>query len=240
VRTVTVSTPKIIPSPTTLTVGGGLQVAMSATLEGSQHGGVDVTVTSSAPSLVVVSPAHLTAGQGEIQIPIANNDTFVPLIIQGLENQTGTATVTLSAPGFTSATIEVTVTTPAVQIVNLPASVSAGSANVTGWWVEVGVMNQFGTVSAQNVRGGSPGFVVTLQNGVEAVAQLGSDEPPALAQTVTKPIQPGIYYTQAIPFGTPYGLVFDPITNGVTTVLVVGPYNTVTAPGGLRTVTITP
>jgi hypothetical protein len=160
-------------------------------------------------------------------------------VIQGIENATGTATVTLSAPGFTSATITVTVTAPAIEIHGLPTSVSASSADVTGWYVHVGVL-QGGFVAVQNVRAGSPGFVITLQNSTPAVAQLGSDEPPTVGQTVTKPILPGIYYTQAVPFGTPYGLSFDPMTPGTTTVIATGPFNTMTAPLGVRDVTITP
>ena len=242
VRGVTVSTPAILPAVSAVTVGSGLQLPSNMFLDASQHGGVTVTVTSSAPSVVVVAPDQTTAGLGTIQIPIANGATFVPVVIQGLENATGTATVTLSAPGFTSATITVTVTAPAVEIQGLPQSMSAGSADATGWWVQVGVANEQGTGLSQfqNVRGGSPGFVVTLANGTAGVAQLGSDEPVVTGQSVSKPIQPGTYYTQNVPGGTPFGLVFDPVATGSTTITAIGPFNTITVTSGVRTVTITP
>jgi hypothetical protein len=104
----------------------------------------------------------------------------------------------------------------------------------------VGVLQQGTFVATQNVRGGSPGFVVSLQNSTAAAAQLGSDEPPTVGQTVTKPIKPGFYYTEHVTGGTPYGLSFDPIAPGTTTVVVTGPFNSITAPSGARNVTITP
>ena len=241
-RTVTVSTPAIVPWLPSLTVGSGLQLGTFATLGASQHGGVTMTVTSSAPSVVLVSPDSLTQGATTIGVPVANGTTFVPFVIQGLEGASGTATVTLSAQGFTSTTIAVTVTASAIEIINLPTSISAESADAVSWYVQVGLPsgNGSGLIEVQNVRAGSPGFVVTLTNSTAGVAQLGSDEPVVLGQTVTKPIQPGFYYTQAIPFGTQYGLFFDPLAPGTTTVTATGPFNVITTSQAIRTVVITP
>ncbi len=241
-RNVTVSTPAIVPSAATLTVGSGLQLGAFAVLGASQHGGVTMTVTSSAPSVVRVSPDSVTPGATTIGVPIANGTTFVPFVIQGLEGTSGTATVTLSAQGFTSTTIAVTVTASAIEIINLPTNISAESPNVVSWYVQVGLPsgNGSGLIEVQNVRAGSPGFVVTLTNSTAGVAQLGSDEPVVLGQTVTKPIQPGFYYTQAIPFSTQYGLFFDPLAPGTTTVTATGPLNVITTSQAIRTVVISP
>ena len=116
------------------------------------------------------------------------------------------------------------------------------AANVVSWYVQVGLPsgNGSGLIEVQNVRAGSPGFVVTLTNSTAGVAQLGSDEPVVLGQTVTKPIQPGFYYTQAIPFSTQYGLFFDPLAPGTTTVTATGPLNVITTSQAIRTVVITP
>ena len=138
-RNVTVSTPAIVPSAATLTVGSGLQLGAFAVLGASQHGGVTMTVTSSAPSVVRVSPDSVTPGATTIGVPIANGTTFVPFVIQGLEGTSGTATVTLSAQGFTSTTIAVTVTASAIEIINLPTNISAESPNVVSWYVQVGL-----------------------------------------------------------------------------------------------------
>ena len=86
-------------------------------------------------------------------------------------------------------------------------------------YVQVGIThptyNNSQLWQVQNVRAGSPGFVVTLTVDNPARAQLRSDEPQATGQTVTKPIQPGIYYTQRlIQSGTTYGLAFDPLAQG--------------------------
>jgi hypothetical protein len=72
------------------------------------------------------------------------------------------------------------------------------------------------------------------------IARLKSDQPVATAQSVTKPIQPGIYYTQAILAGTSYGLAFDPLAAGTTTVTATGPLGVISTAQASRTVIITP
>ena len=239
-RDVTVSTPSIPVSSPTMTVGSGLQLATSAGLTASEHGGVTVTITSSAPSVMLVSPDATTPGTTSFTINVPNGQTFLNYYVQGVENTTGTATVTLSAPGFTNATATVTVSPSAIEIYNLPATVSASSANILNWYVAVGL--PFGDGSAlattQAVRAGSPGFVVTLTNSTAAVAQLGSDEPAVVGQTVGKAILPGFAYTQAVPSGTQYGLLFDPLAPGTTTVTATGPGNVISTSQASRTVIV--
>ena len=125
VRPVTVTTPAISVAETA-TIGAGLMDGQNATLGASQHGGVDVTITSSAPSVVLVSPDSTTTGTASTVVHVANNQTSVPFVIHGLENVSATAVVTLSAPGFTSTTMSVTVTPSSVEILNLPATYQRG------------------------------------------------------------------------------------------------------------------
>jgi hypothetical protein len=201
---------------------------------------VDVTITSSA-SLVMVSPDTTTAGSSSITVRVDNGSTFIPFYVQGLENTTGTAIVTLSAPGFISDTISVTVAQAAVEIQSLPSATTAGAADATFWYAQVGVRNAGGTgVSIQNVRAGGPAFVVTLTNSNASAAQLRSDEPAATGQTVTKPIQQGVYFTQAAAPGTTFGLAFDPLAEGTTQVSVSGPPGVGTTTQSTRTVVINP
>jgi uncharacterized repeat protein (TIGR01451 family) len=239
---VTVTTPTFLLTNPTPLIGAGLQLAASAFLTGSQHGGVTVTATSSAPSIVRVATDFTTPGQGSILIPIANNATQVPLVVQGMENVTGTATVTLSAPGFSSATLTVTVTESGIELLGLPDSVSAGAADVTSWYVQVGIPSVDHTflTQVQGVRAGSPGFIITFTNSLATVAQLKSDEPVAVGQVVTKPIQPGIYFTQHVPFGIPYGLAFDPLSPGSTTITATGPPGVITTSRAIKTVVVNP
>ena len=98
VRPVTISGP-VITAAGTQTVGAGLQLASGATLGASQHGGVTVTVASNNAA-VLVSPDATTPGTASIQRIVPNGQTSVSYHVQGLENTTGTATVTISAPGF--------------------------------------------------------------------------------------------------------------------------------------------
>ena len=118
-------------------IGSGLQTGASAFLTAAEHGGVVVTVTSSQPSLVLVSNDGSVAGAGSMQFTLPNGTSFVPVVLQALENVTGTATVTLSAPGFTSASMTVTVRQSAIEIQGLTTPVGAGDADVMGWWVIV-------------------------------------------------------------------------------------------------------
>jgi hypothetical protein len=238
-RQVEVTTPAISVAEST-TVGAGLMLNTPATLGASQHGGVDVTITSSA-SLVMVSPNATTAGSSSITVRVNNGSTSIPFYVQGLENTTGTAIVTLSAPGFISDTMSVTVAQAAVEIQSLTATTTAGAADDSSWYVQVGVRNAGGTgVSIQPVRAGGPAFVVTLTNSNASVARLRSDEPVATGQTVTKPIQPNIYFTLAVVPGTSFGLAFDPLAAGTTQVSVTGPPGVGTTSSSTRTVVINP
>jgi hypothetical protein len=241
VRTVGVTAPGITVI-SEVTVGSGLQLPINATLGGSAHGGVNVTIASSAPNLVRVSPDATTAGTGSITVNVANLTTAVPFYVQGMEGATGATTVTISAPGFLSDSVNVTVVQGGVEIQSLATSIAANAPSDTNFWVQVGIPNNVNTAlqAIQNVRAGGPGVVVTLSNSTAAVAQLYSDEPVTTGQVVTKPIDPGTYYTYANLGGTSYGLSFDPIAAGNTTVTVTAPgFKTMTT-NGVRPVLVTP
>ena len=224
VRSVTISGPGItMPGPTT--VGAGLQGSTYAYLGASEHGGVLVTVQSSDPTRVLVSPDAATAGTASFTVNLANSQTYVPYYLQGLENVTGSANVTVSAPGFATGSHTVGVVPSAVEIANLNTNQTNLSAPDVGWYVQVGIpcTGNAQLCQVQPVRAGGPAFIVTLANTEANVARLSSDQPATTGQVVTKPIQPGIYYTQAVAAGTSYGLGFDPLSNGQTSVSVDGP-----------------
>ena len=155
---------------------------------------------------------------------MANGQVSSNPVVQALENVTGGAVLTVSAPGFIDAQMTVTVVPSGVEIVSLPASIGAAAADSTSRYLQVGVPNGTNTALAnvQNVRAGGPGFILTLTNSNAAAAQLRSDQPVATGQVVTKPIQPNVYFTQAAAAGTTYGLAFDPIAAGSTTVTATG------------------
>jgi hypothetical protein len=240
VRPITVTTPSIQLFTPLVNVGAGLQVSTGAVLSAAQHGGVTVTVTSSAPNILLVSTDPAVEGEDSVGITMPNETTFLAFTVQALENVTGTAIVTLSAPGFTSATMEVRVRPSGIEVHGLPTSISEGAPDATGWYVMTGLPSlDFSFLEQiQVVRAGSPGFVIRLANSTAQAAQLGSDEPAATGQVVFKPIRPGIYYTQEIPGGTPYGLRFDPLAVGTTTVTATGPIGVVSMPLSTRTIVV--
>jgi hypothetical protein len=240
VRPVEIGTPRILVSEAE-TVGAGLQVPISATLNGSQHGGVNVLISSTAPGLVLVSASTTTAGETSISVPVANNTTTVPFVIQALENVTGTAVVSLSTDGFTTATMTVTVTPSAIEIVGLPSQIAAGAPEETFWYVQAGIPHPFAPefLVPQAVRGGSPGFVVTL-SASNALARLRSDEPVAVGQTVTKPIAPGTFFTLSVPPGTTTGLGFEALAPGTVVISATGPAGVIATEQASRTVIIDP
>jgi hypothetical protein len=92
----------------------------------------------------------------------------------------------------------------------------------------------------QTVRAGSPGFVVTLTSDNGAVARLRSDEPPATGQIVTKPIQPGVYFTSAVAPGTSWGLALDPLAAGTVHITATGPAGVISIDSARRTVIVNP
>jgi uncharacterized repeat protein (TIGR01451 family) len=238
-HTVTVTAPAVLTQGSQ-TVGAGLQVGSLASLEGSQHGGVDVTVSSSAPGVLLVSPNATTPGTASFVVHVANGSTNVPFVVQALENITGSAIVSVSAPGFTTGTVAMTVVPAAIDILGLPASVEAASGESAGWYVRVGIANagQTGLTTAQNVRFGGPAFVVTINNSNAAVAELRSDEPVASGQVVTKPIHPNEQNTSAVTGGTSFGLSFKPLGSGSTTVAATGPAGVISVTTATRTVTV--
>jgi hypothetical protein len=137
--------------------------------------------------------------------------------------------------------MSVTVVPTAVEIQGLPASMTAGGAPATTWYAQVGIPNAQGNgVTPQNVRAGGPAFVLTITNSNAAAAEVRSDEPALMGQSVTKPIQVGVYYTQAVLPGTSWGLAFVPLAAGTTQVSVTGPPGVGTTTQSTRTVVINP
>jgi hypothetical protein len=218
-QTITVSTPGITVNAAT--VGSGLQTSTSFFLGGSQHGGVNVTLTSSNAAMLL-SPNATTAGASSIVIPVANGLQSVGFYVQGLEGQTQgiTTTVTASAPGFTNGTASITVVQSGVQLVAVPSSIPSTAATVDVY-AYVGPPSGNG-VSVQNVRFGGPGnLTVTFTSSNAAAAALVTAAQPTGAASQTAQIVPGTYYT---PFSVGTGGVgMDPVGPGQATIMAAVP-----------------
>ncbi len=181
VRQVQVTSP-VINAGGTVTVGAGLMDGAFASLSAAQHGGVDVTITAAAGP-VRVSRTATEVGTQSITVHLNNGQTSISYYVHGLENTTGSSTITLSAERFTSDSHTVDVVQPGVEILNLSGSYSNLSADDTDVYVQVGIThptyNNAQLWQVQNVRAGSAGFEVTLTNSNVNVARLRSDEPAA-------------------------------------------------------------
>jgi hypothetical protein len=108
---VTVSGGNLSVSPTSMNLGNGLQDVISVY---SGQSAVQVTVTSSDPSRLLVSNSAAVAGQASI---VATNQAGynAPIYVQAL-SASGSVTLTFAAAGFQTATATVQLVQPAVEI----------------------------------------------------------------------------------------------------------------------------
>ena len=91
------------------TVGKDLQVGLSGSLGlVAPAGHVQVTLTSSDPSKILLSASRTTAGSGSITIQVNAGSSFIPTFYVQSLTDTGTITITASAPGYATDTSTVT------------------------------------------------------------------------------------------------------------------------------------
>jgi len=212
---VTVSQPGI--SASAVTVGSGLQTSTSFFLGAGAHGGVNVTLTSADPA-VLLSPNATTAGTSQITMAVANGVQSVSFFVQGLEGQTQAvpSLVTVSAPGFSNGTATMTVVQAGITVNGLPGTTTTLSAS-NPIYAYVGVPSGNGLSTVQNLRVGGPGNL-TVTFGTPGGAGDLLKAATAPSDTQTAQIVPGTYYT---PFDTTSGgVAFHPLTAGSTTVSV--------------------
>jgi hypothetical protein len=233
-QVVTVSPASIMAFGENSLVGAGLMYqCCSAILSGGAHGGVTATVTSLDPSRVLVSPDQTTVGAANFTFPVANGQTNIPLVIHGVNGATpGSVTIQISAPGFTSTTITVSLVAPALSYTGfsgLPVPVGSpdavmvintGVPDISNGYIQIG----------QQVRFGGPSLTVTVQSSNAAVGSIVVGGTAAASRTVT--IAPGN--------GQSYDASFRPVAPGTTTVSVSAPGFVTTNPGGSQMVQVVP
>lgn len=105
--TATVTAPNITVGSSTATTGVSLEVPLQFNLSQSISNPETITVTSSNPSVAVVSTSASTTGATTASFTGVSTTAQKTVYIQGLTQ--GTTTLTISAPGFNSATCTVTV-----------------------------------------------------------------------------------------------------------------------------------
>lgn len=211
---VTVTTPGI--SSFDRSVGAGLQRSSPyAVLGASAHGGVDVTITSRDPGTVLVSPDGSTAGTASIDVSVADASTIANYFVHGVEGQTGTVVVDISAPGFAPDSAIITVVTPTFDIVGLGTSTTSFSVD-DPFWVRLGIPNGQATFlqEQQALRAGAAPLTIPVTSSNTQAADLVTL--PDSASPVSVTIQPGaINSPTSVATG---GVALSPVGAGVTTI----------------------
>jgi hypothetical protein len=232
IRAVTVAAPGLTVG--TVTVGAGLQESASVSLGANDYGTTTIVIRSSNPQVALVSPNASTAGTDSILITVNEPTTSVSFFVHGLENQTGTVTISARADGFTDGSNTATVVQPALDIAGLVTTTTAGAAD-DPFQVRVGRGTAAGLSVLQEVRAGGPGLTVTITSTAPAFGQLVTTA--LTGGTVTVAIPAGASATSgSVAAG---GVAFDALAAGATTVSASIP-GFVTTTDGVRTVTINP
>jgi len=228
--TVTVTAPGMSFASLPAQVAAGLQSGLAtARLGVSSHGGVTVRITSTNPDLVLVSPNASTVGSAFIDVAVANGATDATFVVQGVTGARGTATITASAPAFTSTQGNVNVVAPALQIQSLGTTISA-TAPSDAFQVVVGIADSFNnTVSQPQAVAAGSTLVATVTNSAAGVAQLVTSAGGAQSRTVT--IAAGASTSPATVAAG--GIEFDPLAAGTTTVVATIPDVVSTAAGSV-------
>jgi len=230
-RSVTVISPAITLSTASSTIGSGLQVSNSGSLNTSNHGGVSILITSSNAEILRVAPNASTLAEGSTLVTLNAGATNFSFISAGMEGATGTVNLTASTAGFLDAVQSRTVTAPAVRVnTNLAAIGTAGVTADDPFTVSVGIPN--GTLtdlsSTQAVRAGSS-LAVLLTSSDSTVGPLLSGDPVVAGGSATVTIPAGLVTSPAsVATG---GVAFRFLAPGTTTVLA--------TPSGQGFVTIT-
>lgn len=120
----TVTAPPIQSGSSSLTAGIGLQTSNYEYLTQPPPAPVNVTVTSSNPAVAVVSSSATVAGAASFNFPNVVTASAFSYYVQGVA--VGSATVTISAPGYSPITVSVVVD-PSGFVLSSPGSFSTTS-----------------------------------------------------------------------------------------------------------------
>ncbi len=114
-----------------ITVGKNLQTTATITLpEAAPKGGLEISVTSDNPELLLLSTVPERAGSASITVRVPEGrQTSREFYVQGLADR-GTATYSVNAPGFSGSTAKVTLA-PAGFAMKTPAKLGADSFSTT-------------------------------------------------------------------------------------------------------------
>ena len=208
-------------------VGSGLMVATSGALGTAAAGDLTLTITSSDPSKILLSRNPETEGSASIELPLAGGATDFTYWVHAIGGQTGEATLTATASGYSDGTATATIAQPVLSILALPAEVSATGSNVA-FRVQVGAS---GTSTDQLVRRGGGSYAVSVASSNAAAGKVltSDDDEGAVAVQIAEGENTSAATVEA------GGVAFDPIAQGTTNVTA----SAEGAEGATRQVTVT-
>ncbi len=220
----TVTAPNITVSGSGL-VGRDLQTSISLSLGATPPSRLDVTVTSNNPAIATITKTSTAAGDGTLifeDVPATLPGTSIgTFFLQG--RSLGTTTLTVQAPGYNGATINVTVQpsgfafTPGTG--NIPTTTFSTNTTVTvvPARLDPATLN---VAQVQPLRGGHPTVDVAVTSSLTTVGTIVG------SPAVFDPAEPSV------------SVQFDPAGGGATTVSLVPPAG-FTTPSNLQQITAT-
>lgn len=203
-------------------VGAGLRQANVTRVQlatGAPAGGVTVTLSSSDPSVALVSPSGGGSPASSASVTVAAGGASADFYVDGVDGAAGSVTLTAVAPAYTSATTSITVAGVGVQFSTVPSSTTTLAPN-SNVGARIGVLNATGTglSAVQPIRPGGSARTITFTNSNAGVGQLATSA--TSGQAVTATIDVGASATPTTIAGG--GVQFDPLGAGSTTLEVSG------------------
>ncbi|MEW5800484.1 MAG: PKD domain-containing protein, partial [bacterium] len=201
-------------------VGAGLQVQGAISLGGSDHGGVNVRISSSDDTKARIAPYAATAGSSFVDLFIPNGQSTGYFYLQGVSQTTGSVGLTATSELFSGGAATADIVQPVLVITNLAASTSTLSAD-DPFYVRCGILNTAGTAieTWQYASAGTGGVTVTLTSSDPSVGQLITSAGSGDTVTVVIPVNDDHSPTSV----TAGGAALDPVGGGTVTVSATAP-----------------
>lgn len=196
-------------------VGSGLQTPYRVDLEGGDHGGVSVTVTSSDPGVLLLAPDALTAGSNTVTLNFVDGDSSETFYVQGVNAQTGAVTLTATESGgvFATDTFITTVESPILRIDNLTTSTTA-TASDDAFWIRTGLRNGNVAFGFQGVSAAAAPLTITVASSDPAVGQIANLTQAAASLTIDLAANQQLTPTSV----NNGGVAFDALAGGTTVI----------------------
>ncbi len=201
-------------------VGAGLMTAVNGSLATGTHPSDSLTLTSSQPSVLLLSPNTATPGTASIRIGINAGATSFSFLIHGVDGQTGSVAVLGQFPGYTDGTGTGEVRPLAVDVSSLLTSTTALSID-DPFFIRSGyaTAGNTGLATSQARRAGAAPLTITVTSSAPAVGPVKTTTDSGGTATVLIAAgQPNSPTTVATG-----GVAFDAQTAGVTTIQATTP-----------------